>query len=259
MKKTTLGVAALVLVAGLGATGCRPTAGTPTTGAAPASSATVSAEAELAAAASKLGEQSVRVDMKMGALMTGKGVMDPKARTGDMTMGMAAAGQSMEFQVRLLGQDLYMKIGGSLGKQLGQSLGGKWMHVDASKIKAGSSFDIMPEGDPGGAQRMIKALKNVERDGPNSFKGTLDMTKAPNADQKSLDALGAKATDVPFTAKTDDQGRLVELTVDMSALSPEVGTMEIRYSDFGTPVTVKAPPAADVAEMPAQLGGLIGA
>jgi hypothetical protein len=87
----------------------------------------------------------------------------------------------------------------------------------------------------------------------------LDMTNAPGLAQKTIAGLGAKATAVPFTAQTDLKGRLVQLVVDMGAVSPGAGKMEIAYSDFGTPVTVEAPPAAQVTEMPKELLSLVNA
>jgi hypothetical protein len=181
-----------------------------------------------------------------------------------MSMDMGALGEDSKIELRKVGDDVYLKFGA-----VGQMLGGKsdkaWMHVDAAKLPAGSSFTIMSPEDPAGTKAMITAMTKVERVGANGFKGSLDLAKSPTYNKKdSLKALGGN-TLVPFTAATDDQGRLVELTLDMSGLGastgagavPGGGKMKTTYSDFGTEVSVEAPPAAEVQELPAELSGML--
>ena len=55
------------------------------------------------------------------------------------------------------------------------------------------------------------------------------------------------------TATTDSEGRLVQITEDMTSVVKTAGKVTITYSDFGTPLTVTAPPKSEVSEMPDQL------
>ena len=46
--------------------------------------------------------------------------------------------------------------------------------------------------------------------------------------------------------------------IDMSGINSAAGKMTTTYSDFGTPVDVQRPPAAQVQEAPANIPGLTG-
>ncbi|MER5333290.1 hypothetical protein [Micromonospora sp. NPDC002717] len=245
-RLATTGVA-IVAALSLGLTGCgtKTDADAPAgngTGAAPASSAPADARAELTAAAQKLNQQSVRMELK-SAVVNGSGVMDPATKTGDMTMKLGAEGT---FRILLLGDDAYLKITGM------QGMPKKWLHMDTTKLGKSGQFNLMPEGDPGGAKQMIESVVDVEKTGTGSYAGTLDYTRT-KADDPSIKALGEKAKAVPFTAKVDDQGRLVEFAIDTSVLHESLGMMTTTYSDFGAPVTVKKPAASDTQEAPQEL------
>ena len=265
MRNRRLAIASLALVAGLGLTACGNGDSTSTGKTGSGAAATQAAEkldpaADLAAAAKKLGEQSMKLDMDMAGAMSMTGVADPKAGTANMTMDMGALGKGAKIEMRKVGNDLYMKFGGQMGDMLkGGSSSKAWMHIDASKLAEGSNYNISPD-DPAGTKAMLEAITGVERVGEDGFKGTLDLTKSARFNKgDSLKALGDKATKVPFTAKKDSEGRLVELNLDMSAIQPGTGTIKTKYHDFGTPVSVEAPPASQVQEMPAQLSGILNA
>ena len=262
MKNRRLAIAGLALTTAIGVAGCGTSSndtstGTPTDGtttAAPAAPA--DATAELAAAAGKLAEDTAKVTVEMAGTMSMTGVVDPKAQKAVMEMTLGAGSGETKVQIRKVGTDMYMKFGGSLAKLAGE---GKWLHVDAATLAAGSSFDIMPSDDPAGAQAMIKAMSNAESDGKGGFKGTLDLTKTPKFNKDAIKGLGNKATAVPFTATVDAQGRLSSMTVDMSGIAAGAGAMKTTYSDFGTAVDVKAPPASQVTEAPKEITGLLNA
>lgn len=251
MRNRRLAIAGLALVTAVGLAGCGPSQDK----AAPSAPAGAPAEvakqadpaAELAAAAAKLSEQSMKVKMETVGGLRVSGVADPKARTADMSMS-TGTGSGGDVKMLRVGNDMWMKFSGSLGALAGD---GKWMHVDIRDMANGAY------GDPAAAEKMIKATANVQRSGDHAFKGTLDLTKAQTVSKQAVKAMGEKATAVPFTAKTDGTGRLVEMTVDMEGIAPGAGTMKTTYSDFGTPVSVKAPPAAQVEELPSQLKGIL--
>jgi len=264
LRNRRLAIAGLALVTAVGLSGCGPADKSATGSGAPAGSAAATEAAEnqtptkeLAAAATKLGEQSMRIDMDMAGAMTMSGKADPKAGVAEMSMSLGALGGDTKVELRKVGNDMFMKFGGEMGKSLTKDSTKPWMHLDASKIADGSNFNISPD-DPGGTKAMLTAMTGVEKTGDHGFKGTLDLTKMPQY-KKSLEALGDKATKVPFTATSDAEGRLTEMTLDMSGLGAGSGKVKTTYSDFGTPVSVEAPPASQVAELPKELSGLVNA
>jgi hypothetical protein len=261
MRNRRLAIAGLALVASLGLTGCGPS-GTSTGGSDSAAAAQtkkpVDPAAELAAAATKLSTVSLKVKMKSAAGLNAEGSANAGGEQMEMTMTLGASGSDdTTMTMRKVGNDVYLKMDGALGSALGAKTD-KWMHVDASTIPEGSPFSISGSG-PTDASKMIAATTNVEKTGEGAYKGVLDMTKTPNANDKALETLGAKAKTVPFTAKTDAEGRLTELAIDMDSMMSGAGKMTTTYSDFGTPVSVKAPPAKDVQEMPKSMLGAANA
>ncbi|MFI5494653.1 hypothetical protein [Actinoplanes sp. NPDC051859] len=266
MRNRRLAIAIVAMGVALGLTACGPedTAKT-STGAAGSSASAAKAPAiadptaDLAAAAAKLGDQTMKFDLDMSGQMTMNGLADPKAKLTQATMSMPALGAD-KIEMRVIGNDMYMKMG-ALGKALGGGKAGnkEWMHIAVDKLGEGSGFNLDQNG-PAGAAEMLSTVTGVERVGNDGFKGTLDLTKSPRfADNKALGAMGDKLKKIPFTAKKDSEGRLVELTVDMNSLGAGVGSMKTTYHDFGTPVSVEAPPAAQVQEMPSQFSGILNA
>lgn len=254
MNTRRLAATGVALVAlGLGASGCGTQTGTGTpsasgsasASAAPASSGTSEALNELTAAAFKLNEQSVRVAIESPALKGG-GLMDPKAEKADMTISLGTVG---DLRLLMESNDAWLKVTGQPNAPK------KWLHLDATKLSNGQ-LDLMPEGDPGGANKMLKNVVDVQRTGDRAWSGTLDLTRSGDA---AAAALGEKAKAIPFTATADAQGRLTELAIDMSGIQAALGTMKTTYSDFGTPVTVQKPAAAETQEAPPELLKALGA
>jgi hypothetical protein len=253
MRIRRLTIAGVALVAAIGMAGCGPTEdkAAPAASAAPVATTTKPADAatELAAAATKLGTESMRVKMTMGGGVSMSGVADSAAQKADMTMDLGA--QAGEMRMVRIGKDVWMKFGGAMAQLTG---GKKWLHMDMQKLDNGA----LGSSDPAEAAKTLQSAANVQRVGEHEFKGTLDLTKSPGlAGKDAAKELGAKGKAVPFTATTDDQGRLVEMTVDMTSLAAEAGTLKSTYSDFGTKVSVTAPPKSDVGEMPKELAGLV--
>lgn len=263
MTVRRLAIAAVALSAAIGLSGCGPEPEATTGGSGPAAAASAAAPAEaaaeLAAAATKLTENSLKVKTSMAAGLNAEGVADKAGERMDMTMTVddGSGGEAaMTVEMRKVGTDLYMKFDGAMGAMLGDR-SDKWMHVDAAKVPENSAFNL-EKNDPRSAARMIEAAARVEKTGERSFRGVLDMTKSPTADEQSLKALGAKAAAVPFTAEADAEGRLVEMVIDMGAVMAGAGKMTTTYFDFGTPVSVEAPPASQVIEMPKEMLGVVG-
>ncbi|MEV4202436.1 hypothetical protein [Micromonospora globbae] len=250
-RLATTGVA-LVAALGLGLAGCgnQTDADAPAADGTSAAATTAAAEPrdELLAAAKKLNEQSVRMKLESSA-MTASGVLDPKKMAADMTMEVGGQGK---FQVVTIGDDTYMKISG-----LSSGSSDKWMHLDTSALSGGGQLAVITKDDPAGANKLVTGIVDVKRTGDGTFEGTLDYTRSQPNDQ-DIKALGDKAKAVPFTAKVDGEGRLVEFVIDASVLHASLGKMVTTYSDFGTDVEVKKPPASEVQEAPAELAKILG-
>lgn len=259
MRNRRVAIAGLALVATIGLTGCGPNS----TGESASGAGSTAAEqakpadpaAELAAAATRLSEESLKFKMTMAAGLNAEGVANADGSQADMSMVMGGStGQGITVAMRKIDDDVWVKYEGELGSMLGAKAD-KWMHIDSSKLPADSPF-AMSGSNPKDASKMIAATTDVTKDGDRSYQGVLDMTKAPGTDAKSLAALGDKASAVPFTAAVDAEGRLVELVIDVESLAPGGGKMTTTYYDFGTDVSVKAPPAKDVVEMPKEMLGV---
>jgi hypothetical protein len=263
MKNRRLAIAGLALATALGLAGCGtgsgdtgPSAGATASPGAPAgapAAGSAEAAAELVAAATKLADDTVKIDSKMGEALATTGTLDPKAGNATMSMRLGTIASSTKVEVIQIANDMYLKFEGPLAKVVGAS----WLHVDATKLKAGSSFNQLRGNDPAGTQALTKAMTYVQKTGTNDFKGTLDLTRTPLYNKDSMKSLGAKASAVPFSAKTDAEGRLVALNVEIETILPGAGTMKSTYSGFGSKVDVSKPAGAK--ELPANMQSLLNA
>lgn len=247
-RRLAIGGISLFAAISLGIAGCGSGSGSSTTGGNDKGSTTITQltpQERLAEAAQHINKETAKIKLESSAL-TADGLMDPANKKMSMTVKMSVVGQSMDMQMIVLDKDVYVKMAGLPG------MGDKWMHIDGSAVKSGSTLDeLFPDGDPGGVRRMLDGMVDVQPDGERGFKGTIDLTKSPTANE-TIKAMGDKAK-VPFTARLDEQGRLVELTIDMTPVEPEAGKMTVSYSDFGVPVTIEKPAASEIIEAPAEL------
>jgi hypothetical protein len=258
-------IVGLALGALIGLTGCvpaddrsapdpaRPSAGLTASPAAQQSDV----RAELVAAAARLAHNTARVRVSVAGQMSMTGVIDPRSQDASMDMDMGMVDDGTKAEIRKVGPDMWVRFHGSLGTLLGA--GDQWLHLSAADIPAESSFNVITGDDPAGVAAMVNAATEVERTGKDGFAGVLDLTRTPKYSARTLTALGAKASAVPFTAKTDAQGRLIMLTTDLSAIVSGAGTATTRFSDFGVAVDVEQPPAGETTELPAQLKSVIDA
>lgn len=239
---TSVGVlaAATFALAGCGDKTQEPDTTTPTT-----SVPQVGAKEAFIDAANKLNDQTVKAEMTMDGLVSIKSTtqMDPVGKKANATMDMTVGGIKVTTSVLSVNGEVWVKMSGI------PNVSDKWMHAPADKVKAGSSLD--PTKDIGAD--FATGVVDVERDGANGFKGTIDLTKVSAVPAEAVKQLGDKAKAVPFTATVDAEGRLITLNLDMNSIVPGAGKMMTAYSGFGDPVTVTPPPAGEVVEMPADV------
>lgn len=203
-----------------------------------------SAKDALIAAGLKLNEETFKADMVMAEGMTVTALMDPAANKASMDLKMSLGDQSMDINVIVLDKDLYLTMSGIPGAPQG------WMHIDSTNVAKDSPLGKLNIKDLAGYDAMRDAFVEVERDGKNGFKGTFNLTKSPNSDAQALSTLGEKATKVPFTAKVDDEGRLVEFVVQAQVVDSRLSEIKSTYYDFGSPVTIEKPADSAIIEAP---------
>jgi hypothetical protein len=221
----------------------------------PSATPAVDAKEALSKAATELGRTSYRVNLTVGPA-SGTGALDPAAQQGQTSMSVFAGSTTLKVDTVLVGADMWVKLGGVPG------VPDKWLHLDTSRLPESSGLGIRPgQLDPAGADKLIDAIATVEPVGPDQYRGTIDLTRAsdsPAVDKATLDALGDRAKAVPFEATLDAQGRLTNLKLDLGQIEGVPAKVDVRYSDFGTAVSVTRPPAADVVEAPEAVYQLLG-
>jgi hypothetical protein len=260
LRRLTTGGLGVFAALCLGVTACAGSSGTSGTGSSGSSSAPGTATSapaagealtELTAAAQKLNDDTVTVTVSSNGLKS-TGNLDPASDKASSTMTFTGQGTSSTIDVRAVEEDVYLKATGMPNVDPT-----KWLHIDVARL-AGTSFDLLPEGDAAGASRFVENMADVESTGDGTYRGTLDLTKVSGNTGVSIDVLGGKGEAVPFTATVDDQDRLTGLTIDLSSIDPQLGTVTTTYSGFGSPVTVAAPAAAETVEAPESVLRLLG-
>lgn len=188
----------------------------------------------------------------------------------------AALSQVGQMEMRMTGMVAYMNMGDS--QQLAAALQGKkWMKIDfnnLSGVPGLSSFSFMKDmgknNDPSLQLKGLLASPNLkkvgqeQRDGVQTlhFAGTVDAADLLKASvgselsQQDLDSLTAAAKQAGVTSTTyevwvDGDGLPVEIKFSENTSAGAVSG-DLTYSDWGTPVTVTAPPAdqtVDIAQL----------
>ncbi|WP_018353342.1 hypothetical protein [Longispora albida] len=184
---------------------------------------------------------STDVMLSDGTAMKSTGQYDTANKKVSLTSVISGEGQKVTTKLLMVGPDLWMRIEGIPGA------GEKWMHVNLDKLPATSETRKKLTA-PANATQLAEALATVEQMGATSFYGTVDLTKMDGA--SGLDKAKLKdVTKTAFTATADKEGRLTKLSISLGTL----GEIASTYTDFGKPVTVTAPPAAEVVEAPEQV------
>ncbi|MEU8383282.1 hypothetical protein [Streptosporangium sp. NPDC048865] len=197
-----------------------------------------SARAQVVAAAENTSQESYRIHSAGGA-RTFDGAFDPAQRVGVITR----AGDGAE--TRFVGDLMYVR----------QDRGGKWMvspRIEAELRSAPQAVALVKLAplDPQAALRRLRSATDVREDGPASGQGwtgrrftfSLEDTGEPGFKE----AVGT-SVEITGVVNVDDQGRVRRLEVTFG----DTGQRNVLdFEDFGTPVTVTAPPADQVERLP---------
>jgi hypothetical protein len=138
-------------------------------------------------------------------------------------------------------------------------LAGKTMRLKITKIAAKNPLAMFT--DVLTPLTLLTGVRNVKLTAPGSFTGTLDLTKATGTtagSRKFLEYVLAFATDrataVKFTASVNEQGYLAEFNATLPRIDDgKDGEYDLRFSDFGSPITITKPTGAKVVDAPAAM------
>ncbi|MEV8511643.1 hypothetical protein [Dactylosporangium sp. NPDC051484] len=178
------------------------------------------------------------------------GASDPAKQANSGSMTITAQGQQITAEVIIVGADLYLKLGLPLPGVNPK----KWMYIDGSKTSL-SKLGFNPD-DPTNTKGFTDAIVTVEQTGAGAYKGTIDTTKRnlPASGAALIQQMGDAAKSVPFEATVGAEGYVTSLTVRAPAAGQlPATTATTTFSDFGKPVSISKPAAADVQPAPAAL------
>lgn len=245
-----------------------------------AKAATKTAETESARVAF---QANMSIEGIGGVSFSGTGVFDGKSRSGALNMkfnmpqvAQTQLGGNPTMDMIFDGSDgfvLYMRTP-MFDKQLPA---GSWVKMDLEQLAKKQGIDMSQlmnanQADPSQTLAMLTASKDAHVMNYDRVHGVLTthymlsldlkrIAKANNAMSKSLEQL-MDMTDVdsfPAEAWIDDKGNVRKLKIEMSMNAPTGGelkmTMTEELYDFGVNVTIQPPPASQVVDMSALLGG----
>ncbi|MDE3085429.1 MAG: hypothetical protein KGJ77_01575 [Acidobacteriota bacterium] len=225
---------------------------------------------------------SSSADRPIDVTISGHGMFSFAQKTGDMTVDVPSLGTSpaTSIEVRRIGQDIYLK-----SPKLSQVAGGKtWVHVNLSQYlqSQGQSQSGSPlgglsqglsDGDPTEILALLKQLgAQVTEVGPGQvdgvatieYQGVLDLSGGTTGSTliSPQIAQGFGLTSIPVDVWVDGQGRARRVSTSLSIFGITIKAQE-QLGSFGTPVSVSAPPADQVADgsgllQGGQLGNLLG-
>jgi hypothetical protein len=171
----------------------------------------------------------------------------------------AELGLTISVSYRIIAQRFWLKVVfRSTEELIGlPELPEKWMLIDPAKVKddiTPVSFDLDSE-DVAGVKYLFQAVETATKVADGRYAGTLDLNRASAAsitEQKTRDALGARAKSVPFLATLDAEGRVTDVAVSV----PPVGsakslTPKMRFREYDTAPAITAPAKSEIAETPA--------
>lgn len=207
--------------------------------------------------------------------MKGEGAFDYARTAGFLTMrfegiedaGEEAAGLFQGFEMRFVDGIAYMKLPEALSS-LAPGLK-PWVKIDVEELTGGAGLNGLTSQDPTSMLAFTKAAKDIKEVGTarvrgektTHFKMTIDMAKAleavpeeARAQVKQLvDTTGIKEMPMDLWVDSDGRVRRWRFTMDFSKIAAAAGspgegsmTMTAELFDFGTPVSVTAPPADQV-------------
>ncbi|MFC4000450.1 hypothetical protein ACFS2C_21335 [Prauserella oleivorans] len=221
-------------------------------------------------AASKSSKFTMQMNMA-GQQMSAQGEGSYAGENTAVAMTMDMAGQQME--MRFVDQTMYMK----LPQQLSAQTGGKpWVKISAegtdplSQQLGGQLDQMAAQSDPSKSLEYVKQAGNIVSseettlDGQQvthytvelDFKKIADQMAAGGLTQEQIAQLSGKIDKLPMQLWLNSDQLPVQVSMDMTKIMEAAGAgnqkaeMVMKYTDWGAPVNVEAPPASEVGELP---------
>jgi hypothetical protein len=209
--------------------------------------------------ASTTAHMTMKTDLVSMGELSGEGDLDYTADPPElaMTMQLPMAGGT-KTEVRSVDGIFYMSMG--------QLTGGKFWKLDPSDADGplGDMGSMLDQVDPMSAlQKVEPAIDTVTYVGDEDVDGrSLDhyeMTVDPAEYAKAMDLPAQTKAQLPdeltYDIWLDDQDRLSKMHMDLPIAGAET-SIDVTASDWGKDVTIEAPPAGEIAEMP-DLGSMM--
>lgn len=193
------------------------------------------------------GVKSVHMRMKASSRLTiDADFAYTKPAAMQMTMTLKADKATSRVSLRLIGNAIYLQVPPA-------TPAGKWVKADASVLGSGAARSYTNLGPQGMADQFKKGVKSIRYVGATTLNGQRVQHYTVVADASQLgDSLKALAAQVPSLAgvKTldeqiylSDKNVLQRLTITLPA---PVGTMQVDFTNWNAPTTIKAPAASDI-------------
>jgi hypothetical protein len=248
----TIGLSVLA-AATVALAGCSSSAGTTTTSGSTGPASAIDPQAALTKAGTALATTGYNVTTNVGGgTLTGTGSIDPGKGASIEQKG-TVSGVSLDLGVVVIGTDFYAKLDvGPLGASLGVDPH-TWYKVDTSKVDT-SKLPVNPTSpDVLGIAGLASAVKDLKATDATHITGTIDLTAVKSAltAESDLAKAAAGATNAPFSATLDGQGRFTELKIGAGATA-----VDVQFSSYGSPSAITAPSGAVPA--PDALYGVLG-
>ncbi|GIJ44725.1 hypothetical protein Val02_16110 [Virgisporangium aliadipatigenens] len=213
-----------------------------TSAAAPSASPSPQPAEVLAAAVGKTEKQNLKFQLDEGSDPV-EGTFD--AASGGYTLKGGAGEDAFDFVI----------FPGAVYMPNPVAADGTYLKIDVTKLREQSSLRLL--ASPAFAVPFLSTATAVKQEASGTYSGTLDLTRvaASAGHPKALadqfaKAAGDKATAVPFTARVAD-GKLAEFKATFPAADQGKDLPWVmRISEIGGAVTVAAPAAAKVKDLP---------
>lgn len=213
--------------------------------------------------ASTTAHMTMKVDVGQMGNLTGQGDVDYQTTPPEMAMTMTIpmGGKQTQADIRLVDGIVYVSMG--------DLSGGKFIKLDPSAQNGpmGDMSGMLDQMDPMAALKKLEpSIQKVTYVGPEDVSGqslhhyemTIDTAKMMSEMKAPSEASKQVPKSLTFDIWLDGQDRLSKLTMDVPVAGTE-SKVELTATDWGKKVSIQAPPASQVTQMPDGMGsGMMG-
>ncbi|ASW53490.1 hypothetical protein CIK06_03770 [Plantactinospora sp. KBS50] len=187
------------------------------------------------------------------------GSIDPESKAYQIGTSGEESGITIKMSFLTVGDQTWAKVKLSGDRAVLAALPkfpNRWMHLDPAKMTGDDAVPQLDGADQGNVGPLVENATSVEDKGDGKYAGIIDLTageaaKVLEADQ--MKALGAAATQVPFTAQVTGD-KLTAFTMQVPAAGKQKAFQYVAtYGGFGTTPKLTAPTGSAAQEAPADL------